>query len=132
MLTLYSLLISVSGLSQKEAARFHGVRPDTVKSWSAGRNAAPEGALSEIKNLIRLQRRAADEMVKLIKSKKMDEVELGLASDDYEAQQQPLGWPCVSAQAQVFGMVAGMVDIKIKIVPRGSTLGSSLAIEQHE
>ena len=62
----------------------------------------------------------------------MDEAELGLAADDHEAQQPPLGWPCVSAQAQVFGMVAAMVDIKIKIVPRGTTIGSADAIEHHE
>ena len=112
MKTLYSLLLSVSGLSQREAADFHGVRLDTIKSWNAGRNNAPSGALSEIKNLLRSQRLAADELAKTIRSNKMDEAELGLAADDHEAQQPPLGWPCVSAQAQVFGMVAAMVDIK--------------------
>lgn len=59
-MTPYRLLLSLSGLSQAEAADFHGVRLDTVKSWSAGRNRAPEGAISEVRDLIAKQARAAD------------------------------------------------------------------------
>lgn len=42
MKTLYAACLARLGLSQSEAASLHGVRLDTIKSWSAGRNPAPD------------------------------------------------------------------------------------------
>ena len=121
-MTLYSLLLRIGGLSHREAAAYHGVRPDTVKSWSAGRNPVPAGVIAEIRDLIRCQRRAADELLGIIEAAPAGAViELGIAADDRVAQAPPLGWPCVSAQAQTVGMAAAMTDRTVVIVPRGST-----------
>lgn len=49
MKTLYAACLSRLGLSQSEAAALHGVRIDTVKSWSSGRNNVPQGAWDELR-----------------------------------------------------------------------------------
>lgn len=49
MKTLYAACLSRLGLSQSEAASWHGVRLDTVKSWSAGRNPVPDGAWADLR-----------------------------------------------------------------------------------
>ncbi|MDD9396377.1 hypothetical protein, partial [Staphylococcus aureus] len=51
MKTLYAACLSRLGLSQSAAAALHGVRLDTVKSWSAGRNRVPDGAWSDLRGL---------------------------------------------------------------------------------
>ena len=51
MKTLYAACLSRLGLSQLEAAALHGVRLDTVKSWSSGRNPVPQGAWDELRAL---------------------------------------------------------------------------------
>jgi len=38
------------GLSQSGAASLHGVRLDTVKSWSSGRNPVPDGAWADLRS----------------------------------------------------------------------------------
>jgi hypothetical protein len=50
MKTLYAACLSRLGLSQSEAATLHDVRLDTVKSWSAGRNPAPQGAWDDLRD----------------------------------------------------------------------------------
>lgn len=50
MKTLYSACLARLGLSQSEAATLHGVRLDTVKSWSAGRNPVPDGAWDDLRS----------------------------------------------------------------------------------
>lgn len=49
MKTFYAACLSRLGLSLAEAAAFHDVRPDTVKSWSSGRNRVPDGAWAELR-----------------------------------------------------------------------------------
>lgn len=49
MKTLYSACLSRLGLSLAGAASLHGVRLDTVKSWSSGRNPVPQGAWDELR-----------------------------------------------------------------------------------
>jgi hypothetical protein len=47
---LYAACLSRLGLSQTEAAALHGVRLDTVKSWSGGRNQVPNGAWQNLRD----------------------------------------------------------------------------------
>lgn len=57
-MTLYASCLSRLGLSQARAAELHGVRLDTVKSWSAGRRAVPPGAWDDLRAYARkLQKR---------------------------------------------------------------------------
>lgn len=51
MKTIYAACLSRLGLSQAEAATLHGVRLDTVKSWSSGRNPVPQGAWADLRQL---------------------------------------------------------------------------------
>jgi len=49
MKTIYAACLMRLGLSQPAAARLHGVRLDTVKSWSAGRNRPPDGVWDDLR-----------------------------------------------------------------------------------
>jgi hypothetical protein len=48
---LYALLRLRCGLSPEEAARFHGVRVDTVRKWSRRKSEPPPGILDELRAL---------------------------------------------------------------------------------
>jgi hypothetical protein len=137
MITTFTLLCDRCGLSHREAAAFLNVRPDTVKSWSSGRNAAPAGAINELRALYAMIERAASEAVSQAAAleasgRAPDVIELALASDDHEAQQPPLGWPCVGAQAAMLGIVAAKLGRPVKIVPRGSTPATAVAADRHD
>lgn len=49
MKTVYAACLSRVGLSHVEAAALHGVRLDTVKSWSSGRNRIPESIWHDLR-----------------------------------------------------------------------------------
>lgn len=49
MKTIYAACLARLGLSQSGAAALHGVRIDTVKSWSSGRNPVPQGAWADLR-----------------------------------------------------------------------------------
>lgn len=64
-MTPYRALQQLCGLTQSDAAALHGVRIDTVKSWSAGRNRAPMGVMNELRQLVRWQQNTAhDELLR--------------------------------------------------------------------
>ena len=108
------------------------VRLDTVKSWSIGRNPAPDGVLDELRELAARIERAVDEALSLIRGANPppDDVEIGVASDNHEAQS--LGWPCVGAHREVAARVAAGSPYPVVIVPRGSTPATAAAIDAHE
>lgn len=49
MKSLYAACLSRLGLSLAKAAVLHNVRPDTVRSWSSGRNRVPQGAWNDLR-----------------------------------------------------------------------------------
>lgn len=49
MKTLYAACLSRIGLSQAGAAALHGVRLDTVKGWSSGKNSVPDGVWDDLR-----------------------------------------------------------------------------------
>ncbi len=135
MPTAFSLLCQVCGLSHREAADFLGVRLDTVKSWSSGRNPTPAGALDDLVELAARIDMAADQAVDVMadmtdRHGEPEAVEIGVASDDAEARL--LGWPCVGAHRAVValavarGMAEGLV---VDIVPRGTTPATAMAAD---
>ncbi len=132
-MTRFSLLAALAGLSHREAAEFHRVRIDTVKSWAVGRNNCPPGPLAELRALIAAQERAARETLAIIERGKPDEIELGYPSDDHEARSMPGGgWPCVGAWAAMAARILAATDRPAHFVPRGSTLSSAAAADAHE
>jgi len=116
-MTPYDLLRLRCGLSQPEAAAFHGVRPDTVKSWCGGRNRVPPGPVAELRGLYARIEDAAGQALALLAAAPADaDFEIGIAGDDAEAQS--LGWPCRTAQAASIGLVVARADRPVRIVPR--------------
>jgi transcriptional regulator with XRE-family HTH domain len=129
-MTPYDLLRRRCGLSQAEAAAFHGVRLDTIKSWCSGRNRPAAAVLAELRSLhARIERVAAEALAAIDGAPDAEQIELGFAADDHEAQ--ALGWPCVGAQAASLGLVLARCDRPIRLVPRGSTLATAAAAEAH-
>jgi hypothetical protein len=127
--------MNTCGLSQREAAEFHGVRIDTVKSWCGGRNRAPDGAIDELRKLFEKIDRAADNLIDTVdeisdKIGVAEEIEVGYASDDAEAQS--LGWPCVGAQLASIGLAAAYIEKRLRLVPRGSTEVTAAAADAHD
>ena len=132
-INVYNFLLKASGLSQREAAIFHDVRLDTIKGWCGGKTDAPLGALEEIAELILKQRAAADETLEQFDAAAIGDVELGAASDDYEAA--ALGWPSASAQHQALALIAADMiadGVAVSVVPRGSTVATAAAADVHE
>lgn len=131
-MTPAALLMELAGLSHREAAEFLRVRIDTVKSWSAGRNAINAGALAELQGLIARQERAASETLAQMRAMMAahgspDEIEVGYPADDHEAR--TMGWPCVGAWSAMFARVIAAAPAKIVLVPRGSTPGTAAAAD---
>lgn len=132
MTTPFALLLQISGLSQREAADFLCVRLDTVKSWSAGRNPCPDGAIADMRALIAKQARGAEEMLAQIKKMAGDHgapdvIELGEPLEDLDAQD--LGWPNVGAwRGMAARVIAGAPSgLVFNIVRRGSTPATAAA-----
>lgn len=135
MTSVYGLLLGASGLSQAEAAAFHGVRPDTVKSWVSGRRGANAGARRELAELVERQRDAAEELVEQALDLAGDatEIEIGLAGDDTEARSA--GWPCAGAQHRTMALAAAALTAEgyeVIAGPRGATLATAGAADQTE
>lgn len=129
-ITTFALLCQRCGLSRREAAAFLKVRYDTAHSWAIGRRKAPEGTIAELRSLYARIERSAAESLKIIARVSSDQIiELGLASDDCEAQS--LNWPCVGTHAAVLGLVAARSDSPVIIVPRGSTVASAADADHH-
>ncbi|MBB2158098.1 hypothetical protein HLH33_17650 [Gluconacetobacter diazotrophicus] len=138
MSTLFSLLVQVCGLSHREAAEMLKVRHDTVKSWSSGRNRTPDTVLEELVALAARIEKAATEALAQIETAAVQhgvpaEIELGIASDDAEAQS--IGWPCVGAQSACLALVVarGMKrGYRFRVTPRGATVATAAATDAHE
>lgn len=133
MPSLFSAALTLCGLSHREAAAFLNVRPDTVKSWSAGRNPVPAGAMAELHRLSERMDEAAENVADLFdEHAPAAAVEIGIASDDHEARS--LGWPCVGAQMALAARVWSLLPegVTLRLVPRGSTVATAAAADEHD
>jgi predicted transcriptional regulator len=133
MMSVFSLLIARCGLSQREAASFLGASNSAIDKWSRGARIAPPGVIDALRTLYQQQESAADEAIAQAADQAErygwpELVELGLASDDHEAE--ALGWPCVGAQAAMLGIVAANLPCAVVVVPRGSTLATAAAADE--
>lgn len=134
-MTPFALLIDRCGLSHREAAAFLDVSEASIASMAAGRRSTPQGIVEELRALYALIRRGADQAIAFIEGWEdpPEEIELGLAADDHEAQSPEIGLPCVGAHAAMLGMVAaGLKGRRVTIVPRGSTPATAGAADAHE
>jgi hypothetical protein len=122
MRTVYDLLRVRCGLSQQEAAEFHDVRLDTIKSWSAGRNEANPRVLAELRGLYQKIIHASGQLGARIDALKGDpssttEVTLGTAESETAARK--LGFPCMGAHAAALGLAIATLgdDVAVALVP---------------
>jgi hypothetical protein len=117
--TAYKLLMQRCGLSQAEAAEFHEVGLDTVKSWCAGRNPAPAAVLAELRQLHLAISLAATRLAeKALKRLRGGTVELGIIDDDRAAL--GLGFPCVGAHEAALGLALALLgDVAVVFRPQG-------------
>lgn len=90
--------------------------------------ARPE-VLDELRALITKQVRAASETIAIIGAENPDEIELGEPADDAGARD--LGWPCVGAWSAMAARVLAATDRPVRLVLRGSTASSAVAVEAH-
>ena len=129
--TAFALLIQLCGLSSREAADFLGVRDDTARNWRTGRDAAPEGVLRELAEMVGRIETAADEAVGVLEQAGAGPggvVELGYAADDAEARS--LGWPCAAAHRAALAPILAWClreGVPVEIVPRGATPATAAA-----
>ncbi|HTO42065.1 MAG TPA: hypothetical protein VL026_13915 [Rhizomicrobium sp.] len=118
---IFSEILRGLGLSQAEATDFLRVRPDTLESWSAGQSEnPPPGVMAALHGLADRQDEAACEAREAWEeSGAPSELKIGLATDDFEAQQ--LGWPCVGAHRAVIRRLWEMLpsEVTLIVVPRG-------------
>jgi hypothetical protein len=104
------------GLSQSEAAEFHEVGLDTVKSWCAGRNPAPAAALAELRQLHLAISLAATRLAEKAVKRLRGGTELGVVDDDRAAL--TLGFPCVGAHEAALGLALALLgDVAVVFRP---------------
>lgn len=131
MTTTAALLIDRCGLSQREAADVLKVNINTVKSWMAGRAVPRPGVIAELRALYaRIEHAAAEALAVIAAHPDAGEIELGIATDDHEAQ--GLGWPYCGAQRAMLGIVAARCGRTVRLVPRGTTVATAGAAEARE
>lgn len=129
-MTVFGLLLKLSGLTQAEAAAFLNVSKDSVDAWSRGKRTAGPGVIAEMRGLIARQQAAADEFLDMLDEAQPEEVELGFPADDCEAQH--LGLPTVSAWGAMAARVIAEAKTPVVLVPRGSTAATAAAIDAKE
>lgn len=138
MMTLFSSLLSASGLSLTEAAEYLDVSRKNVERWSNSKLEPPEGVIEDMIELINEQTKAVDRFLNVFKEahreaqEKADKkinatIEIGYPTDDYEAQE--MGWPCASAFKVVIGRIAAACGMKVTIIPRGSNVSNAVAVD---
>jgi hypothetical protein len=124
------LLCDRCGLSVDEAARFLEVDAETVRLWSAGRQACPDAYIAQMRLLYRqisaMAEQAMRHFVNFTQTQGSPaEVELGLAKDDVAAQR--LGLPCVGAHRAVLGMVVARAHgTRFVLVEQGAEIVAGL------
>lgn len=106
-MTLFAASLRLLGLSHGEAADFLAVRPDTVKSWSAGRNPVPAGVWTQLRALYAQQQGAVAAALDLIDEKRPDEIAPALKGP------RSRSWPSEGAHLAVAAAVALSVDVPV-------------------
>jgi len=114
MTNVYNLLREACGISQAEAAEFHGTRLDSVKSWCSDRRTAPQGVINDLQKLAREIQSAGVRYTALLKQiSKGDVYFIGLPSDERDAR--GCGFPSIGAQMRA-------IAVSISLLPEHSEI----------
>lgn len=132
-MTLFSEILHGCGLSHREAAAYLKASGGSIASYASGRRVPPNGMFSELHELAARQEAAAEQALQIWEAAgEPNEIEIGIASDDHEAQ--TLGWPCRGAHAAVIRRLWEMLPptTKFLVVPRGSSLATAAAADERD
>lgn len=110
-MTIFAAALRLLGLSQPEAAAFLEVRPDTVKSWSSGRNRVPEGVWAQLRGLFAKQQNAVDQALDLIAEKNPEIIAPAIKGPRSKS------WPSEGVHMAVAAAVALSVDLPVEEAP---------------
>ncbi|WP_315772766.1 MULTISPECIES: hypothetical protein [unclassified Bradyrhizobium] len=119
--SVYDLLRQRCGLSQADAASFHGTRIDTIKSWCSDRRTAPAGVLDELRDLYADISEAGDELtdvVKLMPQRDANGIffQVGAPLDNKDAI--ACGFPCEGSCLAAVALAIASLPGPARIVPR--------------
>jgi hypothetical protein len=138
--TPLATLLTTSGLSQDEAARFLDLRSRAnLTDMLRGKSATPPGVMLEMAGLVNRQLDAAGAFAEQVEAIVQPngppgQIELGYPADDHEAQ--TMGWPTVSAWRAMAGLALADMPREllplVRLVPRGSTPATAAAADQRE
>lgn len=120
-MTLFASILAGLGLSQPEAAAYLDVRPDTIKSWGAGRNPVPPGVYERLHALGERQEDAAQAIMDAWEeSDRPADIEYAVP-DATEIRRR--GWPSEGAFVTIARRAWEMMgpDVTLRLVPAGST-----------
>ena len=93
-MTLFGALREAAGLSLQEAADFHGVRLDTIKSWTSGRRRAPPDAINKFRALLASQEVESLKLAPEVSNLSAEALAAMLTSDT--TADAAIGWPSAS------------------------------------
>jgi hypothetical protein len=111
-MTPYALLLEACGLGHRQASDLHLVSLDTVKSWSLGRNAAPPGAVAELRALATHIEHHALTLISDIRGTGQRAVILQYPLDDATAK--AWGFPCVGAWRAMMRRVVAQIEVRVE------------------
>lgn len=104
-MTTYKAALAICGLSQQEAAAFHGVSLASVKDWCRGKGAPPSGVWVDLSDLYRRIEDAADNACADLEPSLMDRrVMNNVAADDGADPLPGLGDMVAGAMALLLAM----------------------------
>jgi hypothetical protein len=132
MANTFSLLRRRCGLSVAETAGYLGVPEPLAQSWEEAPRGVPPRAIHRLRALYRTLEKSAEAQVAQVRAVApfTAVLELGLASDDVEAQQ--FGLPCVGAHEALLGLIAARLNRHVRVVPAGSTVATAAALARVE
>ena len=139
----YRCVLTSTGMSVSEAATFHQTDEGIINKWIEGSEQPPADVMRSLSQLVCRMFESVEQVMDHVIEKAEavldgsdnypDEIELGVASDDVEAQ--TMGWPTASTHETVIGMTAAQVlaiGIDVSVVPRGSTVTSAAAADAYD
>ncbi len=124
---LYAAMLTLSGLSEKEAAALHDVEVRTVKTWNDGRSKPTAKAMQDIKDVIVAQEQLAmyslNRITGLVEKQGAPKV-VDLGYPVHKAEAEALGLPTLSACMAMVARVAAMIPYEVNLVPQGEATGT--------
>lgn len=135
-MTPFAAYLATSNVTYDQAANHFDVPLVTIEDWASGRSNAPDEATQWAHQLIVGMLTKANTLVAAyddLKTKYGEPgvIEIGISTDDHEAQLN--GFMSKAHERATMGLALAQLPTGvIKLVPRGSTLGTAAAEAQHK